>query len=142
MKNFKTIAIVLLLLSFIDSIQAQNEDEAVAKINEQVQYDEVVDRSTLEYDNTTQCQIRYYYYPNLEAYYDILKDIYHIKENGYWKIVEELPTNFRGYSVYNNASIKVTDYEDDSITEMLPTHKKKHGYITREKVRKQLIGAE
>lgn len=137
MKNLKIVAFIFLVMISKNS-NAQNEDEAKAEGEEQVSYEDVVDRSMLEYDNTTQCQIRYYYYPNLEAYYDILKAIYYIRENGQWTIVEELPNNFRGYSVYNNANFKVDDYEDDSITDMLTVHKKKYGYITREKVRKQL----
>lgn len=140
MKNFKILALVFVSL-FFNNIQAQNEEDKALN-EETVVYEEVVDRSTLKYDNVTQCQIRYYYYPNIEAYYDILKEIYYIKEDGEWTIVEQIPSNFRGYSVYNNANIPVDDYEDDNITEMLPIHKKRFGYITKEKVRKKLIGSE
>lgn len=140
MKNIKKI---IILLSFIlaNKIQAQNNEDK-AQNNEQILYEDAIDRSTLKFDNTTQCQIRYYYYPNIEAYYDILKEIYYIKEEGEWTIVEEIPSSFRGYSVYNNANVPIDDYEDDSITEMFPIHKKRFGYITKEKVRKKLIGSE
>ena len=140
MKNLK-LFLILFSIVLVNKIQAQN-DEDKAQNDETVIYEEVVDRSTLKYDNVTQCQIRYYYYPNIEAYYDILKEIYYIKADGEWTIVEQIPSNFRGYSVYNNANIPVDDYEDDNITEMLPIHRKRFGYITKEKVRKKPIGSE
>lgn len=128
MKNLK-IFLPLFSIVLINKIQAQNNEDK-AQSEEIIIYEDAIDRSTLKFDNVTQCQIRYYYYPNIEAYYDILKEIYYIKEDGKWTIVEQIPSSFRGYSVYNNANVPIDDYEDDSITEMLPIHKKRFGYIT------------
>jgi hypothetical protein len=56
---------------------------------------------------------RYYFYPNLDAYYDrkISKFIY--KVNGEWIQKETIPNNYRGYSLFNNYKVELNDYLGD-----------------------------
>jgi len=76
------------------------------------------------------CQLRYYYYPNLEAYFDTQKRIYYYKVNAEWKTAEEIPNGYRGYSMFNKYNVMIDDYDDDNICQFINIHKKKYPYIT------------
>ncbi|MDI9258378.1 hypothetical protein [Flavobacterium sedimenticola] len=86
---------------------------------------------TLPKDKKTNCYIRYYYYPNLEAYFDNLTLVYHYKEKGEWKTAPELPPNYGGYSMYNKAHVIINDYDDDKPYELLKIHKKLYPYNSK-----------
>jgi hypothetical protein len=94
------------------------------------------------FNPVTHCQLRYYYYPNLEAYYDTQKSIYYFKADGEWQTAEEIPTGYRGYSMYNKYSVFITDYDDDNICQFIAIHKKKYPYITNEKSKKLTVLTE
>jgi hypothetical protein len=79
-------------------------------------------------DSTTNCMLRYYYFPNLEAYYDSQKDIYMYSEKGEWKTAKEIPSGYRGYSIYNKINVVIRDYDDDDVIQFLKIHKKKYPY--------------
>lgn len=82
-------------------------------------------------DPASNCQLRYYYYPNLEAYFDTLKRIYYYKEDAEWITGEEIPEGYRGYSLYNKIYVFITDYDDDLIIQFIDMHKKKYPYTKR-----------
>ena len=94
------------------------------------------------YNSINHCQLRYYYYPNLDAYFDTQKKIFYFKEKGDWKTAEQIPNGYRGYSMYNNYSLFITDYDDDNICQFINVHKKKYPYITNEKSRKLTVSNE
>ena len=85
------------------------------------------------FNPVTNCQLRYNYYPNLEAYFDTQKSIYYYKEDGEWITAEELPNGYRGYSIYNKITIYINDYDDENPCQFINQHKKKYPYITNEK---------
>ena len=76
-------------------------------------------------DPVTQCQYRYYYYPNLQAYYDVKKDKFLLLQNGSWAEADEIPSGFRGYSLFNTANVVIDDYDDDNVVQFLAEHKKR-----------------
>ncbi len=82
-------------------------------------------------DPITKCQLRYYYYPNIEAYFDAFKNIYYYKEDSEWVTGEEIPEGYRGYSLYNGIYVYITDYDDDLITQFINIHKKKFPYTKK-----------
>jgi hypothetical protein len=82
-------------------------------------------------DPISNCQLRYYYYPNLEAYYDTQKNIYYYKENSEWVEGDEIPEGYRGYSLYNKIFVYINDYDDDLITQFVDIHKKKFPYTKK-----------
>ena len=84
----------------------------------------------------TNCQLRYYYFPNLEAYFDTHKSIYYYKENGEWITAKEIPEGYRGYSIYNKSNVYITDYDDDYPYQFIQIHKKKFPYINSERAKK------
>jgi hypothetical protein len=73
-------------------------------------------------------EIRYYYFPNLEAYFDLQEKVYLYKENGEWTEAEELPTNYGGYSLYNKVKVVIEDYDGDEPYLLLAVHKKMFPY--------------
>lgn len=94
------------------------------------------------FNKATNCVLRYYYYPNIEAYFDTQKKIYYYKENGEWQTAEEIPDGYRGYSMYNKYSVFVTDYDDDNITQFVTIHKKRYPFITRENAKQLTLASE
>lgn len=88
------------------------------------------------FDTITRCKLRYFYFPNLEAYYDTKKSIYYFKENGQWKTAAEIPTGYRGYSIYNKTNVPITDYEDDEICQFVNIHKKQYPYSANGRVKR------
>ncbi len=89
------------------------------------------DLSSLPFDSKTNCYIRYYYYPNLEAYFDNLELVYHYKVNGQWEKTENLPTNYGGYSLFNKVRVNITDFDGDKPYQLLKIHKKMYPYNSK-----------
>ena len=82
-------------------------------------------------------QARYSYYPNIEAYYDIQKNVYIFKSNnGDWTVADEIPSGYRGYSLFNKINIKIYDYDGETPQEMIKIHKVKHPFITNGRTQK------
>lgn len=111
MKTVHSLLIVLLLLN-INLMRSQqyefvNSDESSAQ--------EKIDLNT----------IRYFYYPNLEAYFDTKESIYIYKEKGEWIRKATIPSDYRGYSIYNNRKEILSGLLDESHPEtMIAIHKK------------------
>ena len=89
------------------------------------------DASSLPIDPKTNSNVRYYYYPNLEAYFDNLELVYHYKVNGQWEKSENLPTNYGGYSLFNKVRVNITDYDGDEPYQLIKTHKKMYPYNSK-----------
>lgn len=102
----------------------------------------IVDLASLPIDSKTNCYIRYYYFPNLEAYYDNLELVYHYKVSGQWKKSENLPTNFGGYSLYNKVRVAITDFDGDEPYKLLSTHKKKYPYNSKGRFTNQTASSD
>lgn len=46
--------------------------------------------------------IRYFYYPNLEAYFDTKETVYIYRKEGQWIRNKTIPGDYRGYCLFNN----------------------------------------
>jgi hypothetical protein len=115
MKTTKSfIPLILLLLSC--SINAQQVS---------------LSKQALPIDKKTNCYIRYYYFPNIEAYFDNLKMVYHYRDKGVWTTAPELPQNYGGYSLYNKAHVEITNYDDDDPYKLILLHKKIYPYNSK-----------
>jgi hypothetical protein len=125
MKKMKKICfVVFLLINHLAIAQKQKPDD-VPLINPE-----------------NNCLMRYYYFPNLEAYFDTQKRIYYYKENGDWTTGEEIPNGYRGYSLYNKIYVYITDYDDDNICQFVAKHKKKFPYTKRGNMRELTASTE
>lgn len=115
MKILKNLIPILILFTcYLSSAQSSNGDV-----------------SSLPIDPKTNCYVRYYYYPNLEAYFDNLELVYHYKVNGQWEKAENLPTNYGGYSLFNKVRVNITDYDGDEPYQLLKIHKKMYPYNSK-----------
>lgn len=92
-------------------------------------------------DPISNCLLRYYYFPNIEAYFDTKKRIYYYKEDSEWVSAEEIPDGYRGYSLYNGVYVYITDYDDDLITQFIQIHKKKYPYTKKGNL-KMMLGSK
>jgi len=89
---------------------------------------QVLQTPLLPVDPATQCTHRYYYYPNLQAYYDAKTNLYLFNQNGIWTTSTSIPSGYRGYSLNNNFNVLIDNYDEDDITQFLSQHKKKYPY--------------
>ena len=81
--------------------------------------------------------IRYYYYPNLQAYFDNHSNLYIFRVNKQWISAESLPENYGGYSLYNKHRVKIDDYNGDDVTELLAIHKLLYPYNAKGRLNKE-----
>jgi len=125
----KTLKVMLVLAMVLFSGSAFSQNTTPKKEN-------------LPKDKKTNCYIRYYYFPNIQAYFDNLKMVYYYKENGEWQTAEELPKNYGGYSLYNKARVTINDYDDENPFEFLSTHKKMYPYNSKGRFANATAGAE
>ena len=126
MKTLKVMLALVLVLTFSSS-HAQNTKTK---------------KENLPIDKKTNCYIRYYYFPNLQAYFDNLEMVYYYKESGEWKTAPELPKNYGGYSLYNKARVTITDYDDDQPYNLLQIHKKLYPYNSKGRFVNQTASSE
>ena len=111
MSTFRLILVLLVCVNF--TIYSQNASNNEIK---------------LKIDPKTNCQLRYFYFPNLQAYFDNVKNEYHFKENGNWQSETELPKFYGGYSLYKLMYVVINDYDDDKPFINLAIHKKLYPY--------------
>jgi len=93
-------------------------------------------------DKITNCVLRYYYFPNIEAYFDTQKSVYLYSEKGKWITAKELPVGYRGYSLYNKINVLIRDYDDENPTQFITIHKKRYPYVHNAKTRDALISMD
>ena len=84
-------------------------------------------------ENEMATDIRYYYYPNLQAYFDTETLTYLYSKNKEWVESTRIPAGHMGYSIYNNKKVAITDYLGDTPYEFIEDHKKQYPaqYITK-----------
>lgn len=87
-------------------------------------------------------EIRYYYFPNIEAYFDLQEKVYLYKDQGEWMEAEELPKNYGGYSLYNKVKVSITDYDGDEPYLLLDHHKKMYPYNSKGRFPNQTASTE
>lgn len=93
-------------------------------------------------DPVTQCALRYYYYPNIEAYFDTREKLFHFKVDGEWTTAEEIPYDYGGYSVYKMLNVLITDYDDDDPSQYISIHRKKYPYTSNGRIKTTTVSTE
>lgn len=114
MKMITTLILGILLVSF-NQTTAQTAHNQIADVavtgkgsNEGYKYEEV----------------RYYYYPNLLAYYDTKVGMYLYQEDGEWVESEQLDVKTRGYSLKNGQYVIIKDYLGEEPYTLIDQHRK------------------
>jgi hypothetical protein len=84
--------------------------------------------------------IRYYYYPNLQAYFDTHKKEYIFKKQGEWVRNKSIPDDYRGYSLFNkNYDVINGLVNEDQPEKYIEIHKKAYPQVfTAKEMRKKL----
>ncbi|HEX8269867.1 MAG TPA: hypothetical protein VF581_08235 [Flavobacterium sp.] len=137
MKSFKITLITLSLLAFIN-VAAQQSTKAAPKFKEQT----TATAAPKLKDPVTNCNLRYYYYPNLEAYYDVKLNIYYFLQDGKWTTATDIPKGYRGYGMYNKCRTAITDYDDEDPTQFLKIHKKQYPYAPTGKIKNMMASVD
>ncbi|WP_162128324.1 hypothetical protein [Flavobacterium phycosphaerae] len=86
--------------------------------------------------NTLKSVKSYYYFPNMQVYYDIEKKMYHYQLNKEWVISEELPLYYGGYSLFKNERVLVTIANGDAPQTYIKTHRKEFPYNPKGRIKR------
>ena len=77
--------------------------------------------------------IRYNFYPNLDAYFDNKTSQFIYNVNGEWIKTATIPNSYRGYSMYNNYHVDISDYFGEKPYENLAENKKAFPYYSNDR---------
>ena len=129
MKNFTYLILGLLILSF--------------NAEAQVKLDTIYIRSKKVAPSTFK-EVRYYYYPNLQAYFDSKIAMYFYKDNqtGQWIKSESLDPNTRGYSLKNGFYVMLEGLTEDNPYTLIADHKQKYPADFSSRPRKPIASIE
>lgn len=100
-----------------------------------------VDNATINSANNLlemEHEAKFYFYPNLDAYFNTETNLYIYKLDGQWVSNPEIPNAYRGYSIYNNYKVAIKDYHDEKPFEKLDEHKKQFPYYSNDRKGKVL----
>ena len=114
----KTITYLILGLTFLSF----NLSEAQAQV-QSVQMDTIFIRKK---PAPAFVEVRYYYYPNLQAYFDTKIAMYFTKKDGQWVKSETIDTTTRGYSLKNNFYVMLKGFTADEPWTSFEDHKSKY----------------
>ncbi len=87
---------------------------------------------------------RYYYYPNLQAYYDSETATYLFVVNGEWMEGSAIPSNYRGYAIKNDYRISLASYNGNTPFDMIEQHKTMFpaDYSSKRKAPKTVVNSQ
>jgi hypothetical protein len=71
-------------------------------------------------------EVRYYYLPDVEAYYDIQASMFIYYVGGTWVHRDYLPKRYRSYDLYGGYKVVMTDYRGDAPYTYFNEHKTKY----------------
>ena len=111
----KTTLLIIIGIIFFPTQIVKGQDKEEAPIEIQIEK-----KATTAY-----VDVRYYYYPNMQAYFDTKRALYLIKQNGVWTTSETIDFTTRGYCVRNSAYEMLKDYTGDEPQQLLAIHQLK-----------------
>lgn len=133
MKNLYT-TIILALMATASIAQEYSANSTTVKIND----NQIVAIDEAKNSSENELNFRYYYFPNLYAYYDLKTNNYIYKVNNKWETSPELPQYYGGYSLFKNTRIPLKNYTGDNPQKELNEHKKQFPYIKKSRMLKSL----
>ena len=72
-------------------------------------------------------EVRYYYLPDVEAYYDIQNSMFIFFVQGAWVHRSHLPSPYKNYDLYGGYKVVITDYHGNAPYSDFKEHKMKYG---------------
>ena len=76
-------------------------------------------------------EVRYYYLPAIEAYYDVQTTMFIYSSGGVWVRRYDLPPQYRNYDLYGGYKVVMTDYRGDTPYIYFKDHKAKYNQSYR-----------
>ena len=111
----KTTLLIVLGILFFPAQNAIGQDKADTSSDIQIE----------KSATSTYVDVRYYYYPNMQAYFDAKRALYIVQQNGVWTTSETIDFTSRGFCVRNSAYEMLKDYTGDDPQQFLAVHKLK-----------------
>lgn len=71
-------------------------------------------------------EVRYYYLPDVESYYDIQAGMFICFVEGEWVHRASLPSKYKGYDLYDGYKVVITDYHGNAPYSYFHDHKMKY----------------
>lgn len=71
-------------------------------------------------------ETRYYYLPDVEAYYDVPSAMFIYYSNGGWVQQAYLPAHYKNYDLYSGYKVVLTDYHGSTPYILFKDHKNKY----------------
>lgn len=71
-------------------------------------------------------EVRYYYLPGVQAYYDIQSSMFIYYSGGVWVHRTSLPARYRDYDLYSGYKVVMTDYHGNTPYTHFNHHKKQY----------------
>jgi hypothetical protein len=71
-------------------------------------------------------EVRYYYLPGIEAYYDVHSSMFIFYSGGVWVQRANLPSRHRDYDLYNGYKVVMVDYRGTTPYSDFNSHKAKY----------------
>jgi hypothetical protein len=71
-------------------------------------------------------EVRYYYLPDVESYYDVQSSMFIYYTGGSWVHRKYLPRQYRSYDLYNGYKVVMTDYRGNTPYTHFTDHKTKY----------------
>lgn len=81
---------------------------------------------------------RYYYLPDVDAYYDVQKSNFIYIAGNSWVHRAQLPAHYRNYDLYNGYKVVLTDYRGNAPYGLYKQHKVKYAKGYRGKAQKNI----
>jgi len=70
--------------------------------------------------------VRYYYLPDVESYYDVQTSMFIYNRNGIWIHRTYLPARYRSYDLYSGYKVVMSDYRGNSPYEHFNEHRARY----------------
>lgn len=70
--------------------------------------------------------VRYYYLPDVEAYYDVQSSMFIYSSSGRWVHRSNLPLRYRSYDLYQGYKVVLSDYSGNAPYSQFKEHKIKY----------------
>lgn len=97
---------------------------------------QAAEEKKLTVDKQTSCELRYYYFPNMQAYYDMKDEVFRFQVNNEWTTSGELPQYYGGYSLFKNEKVIITDYDGDQPEQFIKTHKEQYPFNPKGRIKR------
>jgi hypothetical protein len=83
-------------------------------------------------------EVRYYYLPGVQAYYDVQSSMFIYYSGGVWVHRAYLPSRYRDYDLYSGYKVVLADYRGNTPYTNFNNHKKQYSKVIVDHHKKRL----